>query len=530
MADPCLRSTRAPNGGCALTNDAQLSGPTNKPVKRPVSGGTGAEAGWFVLAAVGLVALELGALQAGIALTRPLWLDEVHTYLLAATQSLPESMRSLASGADFSPPTVFLLYRVVGHLAGGLSELTMRLVAVVSVVGALATTYVLLREQFSRVPAAAGTLAVWAHPVVVYAAFDARFYGPWLLATGCMLVALRRAVVNRPTGLSRAALAAAAVALCTVHYFGILSWAAAVALIVVRAPGGRRDTIRRLLPALAGPLALAACIPFFLEQKEALTVPTWNRPQSLAGLLRLLAVLVLEPATVVALAFWASVRVLRLRVRLDLPDREATGLSLGPQLLLAQGLVPVALAVFSLVVQPATEPRYWITGTFVGAPLVAAAASRSGRGLGAIIAIVALLCSMLTLYGQRLSFAAYAERVTEDMRATSRLADEGTLVVTRRRHELYPLLVERPDLRAKVALLDYSAIDPNDDFAAIERDVARVHLSRFGFPAIVEPRDLAAVRSFYLVEFPATRRPTANEFPHHVIEQVSPRLFRLERR
>ena len=486
--------------------------------------------GWFLLGAVAFLVFELTVLRAGVVLTRPLWLDEVHTYLLASTQPLSESMRSLGSGADFNPPTIFLLYRIVGHLAGGLSELTMRLVALACVVGALATIYVLLREQFPRAAAAVGALSVWTHPVVVYAAFDARFYGPWLLATGCMLVAVRRAVADRPSALSNAALAIAAAALCTVHYFGILSWAAAVVPLLLVAPGRRGATIRRLLPALAGPLLLAACIPLFLEQRAALTVPTWNRPQSIVGLLHLLAALLLQPATVVALAFWGGTRLLKAHVRITFTTPQRAGLALGPQLLLAQVAVPVVLAVFSLAVQPVTHPRYWIVGAFVGAPLVAAGVLQSGRGLGAIIAAVTLACSVLTLDVQRASAARQAQRANADMESVARLADTGALVITRQRHTLYPLLVQRPDLQSKVALLDLSAIDPNDDEAVIERDVARVHLSRFGFPKLVTPNELATVQSFYFVELSPTRSPTASEFPYHTIQPVSPRLFLLKRR
>ena len=74
-----------------------------------------------------LVLLELVALRATSAITRPLWLDEIHTYLLAGTQSVGESMRSLAAGADYNPPTLYLLYRVVGRAVGGLDRKSTRL-------------------------------------------------------------------------------------------------------------------------------------------------------------------------------------------------------------------------------------------------------------------------------------------------------------------------------------------------------------------------------------------------------------------
>jgi alanine racemase len=51
------------------------------------------------------------------------------------------SMKTLAAGADFNPPTLFLLYRAVGRLSGGLSAPTLRVVALASVVATLPIGY-----------------------------------------------------------------------------------------------------------------------------------------------------------------------------------------------------------------------------------------------------------------------------------------------------------------------------------------------------------------------------------------------------
>ena len=175
------------------------------------------EATWFTLVGLAFIVLEIAALGAWAMVTRPFWLDEVSTYLLAGTQSLPESIRNLAAGADSNPPTAFLLYRSVGLLVGGLAPVTARVVAAACVVGALTTVYLLLRDQFSPWPAAIGALAVWAQQVVMHAAFDARFYGPLLLASGCLFLALRRTVRREPTPVSAVSLALVSVAVCTIH-------------------------------------------------------------------------------------------------------------------------------------------------------------------------------------------------------------------------------------------------------------------------------------------------------------------------
>src|SRR5690349_21611983 len=223
----------------------------------PVSHGAAAvhrrEVVAFAGALVALVIIELLVLRATPAITRPLWLDEVHTYLLAGTQSVGESMRSLASGADFNPPTLYLLYRVVGLVVGGLSEVPMRLVALASVLGALTITYRLLREDFERTPAALATLTTWANPVVVNVAFDARFYGPWLFGAAWLVFEAIRRLDGRSTGTVGAVrLAVAAVFVCTIHYFGILSLGAVAIVAVWRTD--LRHAARALIPAIVGPM------------------------------------------------------------------------------------------------------------------------------------------------------------------------------------------------------------------------------------------------------------------------------------
>jgi hypothetical protein len=130
------------------------------------------EAIWSFLAAMAAVAAEIGLLRGSVLFTRPLWLDEIHTVLIAGAPSMREGMGRLAAGVDFNLPASYLLYRLAGGLTGELSELTLRVVSAGCVVGALVAVYVLLRTERGRVAAAVGALAVWAQPVVVNAAFD----------------------------------------------------------------------------------------------------------------------------------------------------------------------------------------------------------------------------------------------------------------------------------------------------------------------------------------------------------------------
>jgi hypothetical protein len=474
-----------------------------------------------------LVALELLLLRATPALTRPLWLDEIHTFLLAGTQSTVDSLLSLGAGADYNPPTLYLLYRVVGVLTGGLTEVSMRLVALASVLVALTVTYVLLRTEYSRSSSALAIVATWAHPVVVNVAFDARFYGPWLFGAALLVFESYRrlAAPAASSAWSGVRLALVSVFVCTIHYFGVLSWAAVMIVAVVRC--GMRRSARVMLPSLAGPVALACCLPIYRGQRAVLTVPTWIPDPSASDVLFLLVVVLLPVATIIVLAAW-SLNVLILRVT------KRTTMAVAPRglasaLLMGQVIVPLTLAVFSLVVQPATQPRYWIVAALATAPVLARAFASAGA-LTPIAAVAVVVCSVSAVKSEGDAARLRAQVVAEDIDQIARLTEPGSLIVTRRRHTLYPLLRARPDLAPRLAYLDATPAYPNDRFSIVERDAARAHARVYGFPRIESTVDLARRDAFYFIELDPTQSPTSREFPDDSVARVGHRLFRLQRR
>ena len=490
------------------------------------------ESGLLVVVAVlvAFVIMEVRAIGGGVVLTRPLWLDEIHTLLLAGHGDLGGSIRSLAAGSDFNPPTLFLLYRLVGALCGGLSEVSMRLVALASVVSALAFVYWLLREDFGLVPSVLGTLAVWAQPIVTAVAFDARFYGPWLFGITALLVALRRAI-DRPVSMTSGLLLASAAAfVCTIHYFGIVSWGVALAIAFARARSPWRQATRRLSAALAGPASLLACAPIYLGQRSALSVPTWIPAASVADHLVLLALILFPLTTVAAVAAWGATRLLAPLAR-RVADSTAPLLGTSGLLLLGQAAVPVVLAVFSLAVQPATQLRYWIAGALASAPIVAYAVSRTASALRVAVAVILVALSIGAMQDEATRARNRQETVREDVTAARRAIAEGTILVARRRHTLYPLLRAMPGLQTRAVLLGAGggtqARWPDAQLLVVDRDVAKVHGRFYGFPRLMSPAQLATLSSFYFLELDSARVPEADEVPGHVIERVGARLYRI---
>jgi hypothetical protein len=196
---------------------------------------------------------------------------------------------------------------------------------------------------------------------------------------------------------------------------------------------------------------------------------------------------------------------------------------------MAQSIVPLTLAVFSLAVLPATQPRYWIVGTLAMAPLIARAFASAG-GVAPVAAVAVLVCSISAVKSEGDAARLRARVVAEDIEQIDRLTEPGSLIVTRRRHTLYPLLRARPDLATRLAYLDATPAAPTDRFSIVERDAGRAHARIYGFPAIRSTTDLAAIDRFYLIELDPAQSPTSREFPSDSIAPVGHRLFRLERR
>ena len=479
------------------------------------------------LAIVCFLAVEIWLCGGGILFTRPLWLDEIHTLLVAGRQDMRTSMRGLAAGTDFNPPTLYLLYRAVAQLSGGLSESVLRLVGVASVVGAICVVYWVLRDQFDRWAAGVGALAVWAQSIVVAEAFDARFYGPWLLGAAALSLAVQ-VRIGRPTWINAVGLATASVFLCTIHYFGVFSWLSGVSVALWFGRATVMRTVVRLIPGLAGPVALALCAPFYVGQRAALSTATWIPDLSVGSVLFLVGLALLTPPVAVAAIGWAATRILQRGSKTASARGPGPSLTLGPALLVGQALVPVALAVFSLVVQPAMQPRYSIAAALVAAPIVALAYTRS-LPLFRLITLAAILVSGgAQVSDARRTARSRAAVVHDDLEQVARIAARDTSVVVRRRHSLYPLVIERPALASHLVLLDGTSVAPNDRFEAVERDVARVHRRQYGFPRTVSRTDLDSASTFYFLEQDSTRVPTPAEFPDRRIERVGPRLFRLE--
>ncbi|MGC1274857.1 MAG: glycosyltransferase family 39 protein [Planctomycetaceae bacterium] len=338
-----------------------------------------------VVAAPALAALSAG-LPVAYAWARPLNLDEFHTLLLVEEPTIRSMIAKLAEGGDYNPPGLFFVLRPWTTVFGT-TEPALRAFSTTVMVLGLFGLYVALRKGTSRWPASAATLAAWGGlPLLQTEAVDARFYALWF-ATAAWLAAVLPTFFERG-GIGRAMTAAGlSVLMCLSHYFGVLALIALAGgqLIAERLAGqpiGR--SLPRLWPTLAGPAALAACLPLYLGQRAALEVPTWLAPSGRAAIEQLIdpffRSLTLAGA---ALVLVASIACRAARSEAMLRSAEITVRPLGASLGLL-GL-PFVLLAFHFVVQPVSVARYAIPaviGVAAAAAVLLACCDRKWIALG----------------------------------------------------------------------------------------------------------------------------------------------------
>ena len=322
-----------------------------------------------LLVALGLAvafAAQLTLVDGWYLLSRRFWIDELSTYELVAAPSLTQALRAVHGGID-SMPAYAILMRLPAVLVGDPSEFFLRSGSLGFILLAAVGVYTLLRQSVSRPAALAGALAVWAHPLALNQAFDARFHGPFLAASVWFCLAVHRRHTVSPGRGGAIALALAAIALCAIHLFGVIVWA-----IVLGTSALVFRHWRSLWPALVGPTVLPAMWWLALgPQRRTVTVTSWEDPFSWSRAADTTGFVLLPVFfTSLMLLIWAVIAAESIRTR-----REAVAphtVSPAEILLTSLGLLVPALIAVSLVIQPTLTPRYAIAA-------VAALAAQIGR-------------------------------------------------------------------------------------------------------------------------------------------------------
>jgi len=510
------------------------------------------EIAFFALALAGLIALMLFLSDGAVLFTRPFWVDELLTVFVAQRRSPVGVIADLGHGADGGASLLHLTVWGLRMVMGSLTPTTLRALSLLCVFGALVLVYSVLRRRFGREASVAGVLAAGAHNLVVAHSFEARFYGPWLLCSA--LVAWLLSLNQNPARPRRhaIALAAAAVLLCTVHFYGIISLGLMSAAVLVSYGKRWREAVRTVLPTAAGLLSLVIVVPLALAQREAYTVPSWLPDfefSQVASLARdfWLATVPLLGAILVLVGFIGHSR----------RDDGAAALSLtraaahdaGVVALLSLALMPLALALLSVLGQPSMLSRYAITAALAWAPWVALACALTGPWPTRVLLLVFVWLWFARYTREAQTKTMFAMGVDRSAQAYQQARSSGLPIVFQSIHVMYPLIAANGGREAPGAFLEI----PDSTFHALfrsgtrlsqinrgivlERDLARVHAVRFGFPRLVARATLDTTARFLLLA-PEERLPAGFAgvehfakvlFPGHRVTRLLPDLSVVER-
>ncbi|HEX7939184.1 MAG TPA: hypothetical protein VF483_09355, partial [Gemmatimonadaceae bacterium] len=220
-----------------------------------------------LVAAAGFVALLI---HDSVLFTRPLWVDEWFTVLVASHASPLDVIADLRSGADGGAGLFHLLVWAMGRVAGDITPVSLHAMSLVLVLAALGVVYATLRRRFSRDASIAGVLATGANSLVVAYAFEGRFYALWLLCTTIFAWSL-----GARSRLRGVIVAAAAVLLVTSHWYGVVTLAVMCAVVLAASAPNWMSGVKRVAPAAAGLVAFVAISPLAAGQQAVLTTVSW---------------------------------------------------------------------------------------------------------------------------------------------------------------------------------------------------------------------------------------------------------------
>jgi hypothetical protein len=507
----------------------------------------------IALALIALTALILRIANAGILFHRPFWVDEWFTVLTISEPSPLDVIGHLRHGADGGASLFHLIAWGIRALTGSVTPVALRALSLAFVWGALWLVYAILRRRFGPDASIVGLLAVGSHGLVVAHAFEGRFYALWLLCAALFAWALPTDL--RSSRSRQLLLAVASVLLVTSHWYGIFSLTIMCAAAVGTRGRRRRDALRALWPALAGVLALIVILPLAAGQRAAVTVDTWIpafTPGQLRGLsgtfwmsrVPVAAIVVIAAAWLLSRLRGANaVRFASARDVLDDPGIVA---------LLSLAAMPSVLLVLSLAGQPSMISRYAMPAVLAWAPLMAFAVVLMGRPWQArIVAVVLVGFWFVSFTREAGRKRAFALGIAREQRIVTDAASTGLPLVFQSQHTMYPAIAAgRGSARFPgAAFLDLPDSTLNDLFPRdsrwyqlnkgirLERDFARVHSARFGFPALAPQARLDTTPRFLIMasharlprgvdDITALARAT---FPRHQVTLVSENLLLLER-
>ena len=486
--------------------------------------------------------------------TRPFWLDEWHTILVARRDSLQQVFSDLYHGSDFGPPLTHVIAWTYGKIFG-LTPVSLRLLSLTFVVAGLVLLYFALRRRFDTMPSLAGVLAVASHQLVVSQSLEWRFYAPWVMFA-CALVWAFTIDNDRPSSRRRdVAIALASMGMVTSHWFGVItlglmSTGAFFAWCHPERSEGSagwfanwRVALRRVLPTAAGFVTFAICFPLMLGQRGSVVEKSWMPDFTIGQLWVMLRIF--------WFAFVPWVGILMALAAMLIPSaRDRVRAAVLPTLrdpavaaMLALLVMPLILAVISLK-QPAMLPRYSITMLLAWAPIVAFGLNALPRVPRAIALVWLVLLGYSRVIRLGIEHRSFTVAIAAGQQAASTSCSRGVPILFHVRHLMYPSTEGSNHAGCDLRYLSISnetlaAMYPTGNmprFFRLENEFSELHGRMYGFPVVAREAQMDSARSFLLVGWDASlpqgykdiEKFRAAVFPQHRVTRLTENLALFE--
>lgn len=477
-------------------------------------------------------------------LTRQLWMDEVHSWLLVTDPDPSHAMQALRDGVDFNPPTWFLVTRWFTGRDRVATELTLRGLSAFWMFLAVVGMYMLLTRRFSVAVSLTAMLLTMRHPLLIHQSTEIRFYGFWCAAVVGVCLTITWIPQRRLTLALQfliAAVLSSVVATC--HYFGILSLtlvcgAMLFPVIVQKQPLRSRSLMLAATSMSAGVGSLLLCLPFLIGQRSALSRPTWISPATVSDtLLFLQAMIPLWPIALCAVAAAVSRAAAKAALRRNAdptgvneatvvsPTVHSARSSLLP--LLSLLAMPLVIVLFAWCLQPALVTRYAIVGALGLAPLFALmlqGCSQRILGTTFLVGFAALTSSIHDCVAQWKADGTARDRLVQELRQ----CPDKAVLIAENRILWMPILYHAPELASRFRMADFEdhQLMKDSNLRIVQRDVAR-KIQKWYPQYSMRPIDSLAMESeFFVVPYSGGTSGDLKYPPLYEVEQPSAGIFR----
>lgn len=477
-----------------------------------------------------LILLIAWSVGGGYLMQRQMWMDEIHSWLLIQDESTPRSLQALADGVDYNPPTYVLLARQLRYLPGGITERSLRDLALSLMLLAVLGVFTLLRRRYAMLICVAAVLLMISSVHLIHQSTEMRFYPLWLAACSWLCVALDVAGLQKAWQfrLSNIVALLMAAITTTTHYFGILT----LGLIcggALLAPNLTKGRIRMILvTALTGGVCLVGCLPFLIVQRSALSRATWVSPATVADSIGFLTALFpWLPVIVCGIAFVLSAALNKSQDSVHssfIHDAR----QLAPCMLLS--LMPLVIVVLSWTIQPALVTRYAVTGVLGFGPMFAILLSRCGQRGQVVLVVVSGIIFMQAVAFCRDQWSEIDEARHVFVTQLKNLPSDAPIIFEDRTVSM-PILHSHPQLQPRCSLIDFTDDQLTGDsrLRSVQRDVGR-RIEKW-YPEY-KMRSLSSLRdesAFYVIPYEDSKSIELHWPPEYSRTPISPMITRYDR-